>query len=81
MIEGQALKDRRQLLFGVLGQHPVYGREMFLLRRAGLILIHIEDQRLEKVAFAVVPEMIALAGAGIANDGVGEHLGHERVAV
>ena len=54
---------------------------MPFFRIAGGILIHIQNQGLEKVSLTSVPEMIALAGAGVSNDDIGEDLGHERIAV
>ena len=81
MTQRQSVKDRRELLLGILGQQPVSCAQVPFFRIAGGILIHIQNQGLEKVSFTAVPEMIALAGAGVSNDDIGEDLGHERIAV
>ena len=53
-----------------------------LLRSASfLILIHVKDQGLEQIGFAVVPEVVAFAGAGVADDDVGQHVSHKGVAL
>ena len=79
---GQTLEHGGQLLFRVAGQHLIDGREVALLGRPAGILIHIEDERLQEIGFAVVPEVVAFVVAlGVGDDDVGEDLGHERVAV
>ena len=54
---------------------------MLFFRIAGWILIHIQNQGLEKVSLTAVPEMIAFSGACIADNDIGEDLGHKRIAV
>ena len=81
MTQRQSVKDRRELLLGVLGKQPVSCAQVLFIRIAGGILIHIQNQRLEKVSLTAVPEMIAFAGACISDDDIGEDLGHERIAV
>ena len=41
MTQRQSVKDRRELLLGILGQQPVSCAQVLFLRIAGGILIHI----------------------------------------
>ena len=81
MTQRQSVKDRRELLLGILSQQPVSCAQVLFLRIAGGILIHIQNQGFEKVSLTAVPEMIAFAGACIPDNDIGEDLGHERIAV
>ncbi len=81
MAQRQLRKHGGQLLLGIVGQKLVDRRQMLVFQTPACFLIHEEYQRLQKIAFAVVPEMVAFAFAGVADDNVGQHLRHHRVAV
>ena len=80
MIYRKLVEQPCELAFRVLRQHPVDPRKV-LCFRIRLNQIHIQHQCFEQVRLAVVPEVIALAGAGVADDNGGQHVGHERVAM
>ena len=77
----QSLKQRGELLFSKLCEHVVGFTEVFLISSASGILVHIQYQGFEKITLAAVPKMIAFAGTGVADNDIGEYLGHECVSV
>ena len=44
-----------------------------------LIQSHIQNQRLQKVGFTVVPEVVSLTRACVADDDIGQHLSHQGI--
>ena len=61
MIQRQPVKEGGKLFFCVLGEHLVDSGQVALLRTAGGVQIHIEDQALEQVGLTIIPEVVALA--------------------
>ena len=61
MVKRQLIKHSGQLPFTVLRKQLIYGGQMLHIRASGPILIDKQDQRLQKIALAVVPEVVALA--------------------
>lgn len=72
-------KERRELTLTVLNQHLVDRSQVLALRTAAAVQIHIQNQRLEQVALAIIPEVVTLALTGIANDNIGQHLSKESI--
>ena len=79
VVERQLLKERRELALAVAYQHLVDRGEVLLLGCAAGIRVYIEHKRLEQVGLTVVPEVVALALAGVADNDVGEHLREQRI--
>ena len=77
VVQGQPVKEGGELLFRVLGQHLVDCGQVALLRAAGGVQIHIEDQAFQQVGLSVIPEMVPLAvPLRIGNDNICQDLGH-----
>ena len=65
----------------MLGEHLVDGGQVPLIRCSCGVQIHVEDQALEQVSLAVIPEVISLAiPFGVGNNHIGQHLSHQSVA-
>ena len=61
MVKRQLIKHSGQLPFTVLRKQLIYGGQMLHIRASGPILVNEQNQRLQKIALAVVPEVVALA--------------------
>ena len=59
MVKRQLVKHSGQLSFAVLCEQLIYGGEMLHIGASCPILVNEQDQRLQEIAFAVVPEVIA----------------------
>ena len=81
MVRRQFLKHDGQLFFGIVGQQLVNVGQILPLRRERLVQVGIENQRFQQVRLAVIPEMIAFAVAGVADNDVCENLSHHGVSV
>ena len=80
MVQRRPIKNHSQFFFCVLGDHLIDGRQVFLLRFAGRVHIHIKDQALEQICLAIIPEMITLTiSLRVGDDDIGKHLCHEGV--
>ena len=80
MVQRQPIKNHSQFFFCVLGDHLIDGRQVFLLRFAGRVHIHIKDQAFEQICLAIIPEMITLIiSLRVGDDDIGKHLCHEGV--
>lgn len=81
MIRRQLLEHDGQRFLGIVGQQLVDVGQILPLRREGFVQVGIEDQRFQQVCLTAIPEMIAFAVAGIANNDVGEDLSHHGISV
>ena len=81
MIKRQLVKHGGQLPLTVLRKQLIYGGEMLHIGASCPILVNEQDQRLQEISFAVVPEVIAFTRAGVADNDIGQYLRHQRVAV
>ena len=81
MVKRQLVKHGGQLPLTVLRKQLIYGGEMLHIGASCPILVNEQDQRLQEIAFAVVPEVIAFTRAGVADNDIGQYLRHQRVAV
>ena len=81
MVRRQLLKHDGQRFFGIVGQQLIDVGQIFSIRWEGLVQIGIENQCLQQICLTVVPEMVAFAVTGIADDDVGEDLCHHGVSI
>ena len=71
VIQRQPVKEGSKLFFCVLGEHLVDSGQVALLRTAGGVQIHIEDQALEQVGLTIIPEVVALSiSFGVGDDDI-----------
>ena len=81
MAKRQLIELGYQLPLTVLGKQLIYRSKILLIETQFLILVYHQDQRLQQIAFTVVPEMITLTGTGIADNDVGQNLSHQGISV
>ena len=81
MVKRKLIELGYQLAFTILGKHLVNRGQVLLIWIQFLILVNHQDERLEKIAFTVVPEVITFTGTGVADDDIGQNLCHQCVAV
>ena len=81
MIRRQFLEHDGQRFLGIVSQQLVDVGQILPLRREGFVQVGIENQRFQQVRLTVIPEMIAFAVAGVADNDVCENLSHHGVSV
>ena len=81
MIERKFFKHCCQLVLAVLGKELVHGGEMLHIGASRSVLVYKQDQRLQQIALAIVPEVVSFSGTGVADDNIGQHLRHQGIAV
>ena len=61
MVKRQLVKHSGQLPLAVLREQLIYGGQMLHIGTSGPILVNEQNQCLQEIAFAIVPEVVALA--------------------
>ena len=59
MVKRQLVKHSGQLPFAVLCEQLIYGGEMLHTGASGPILVNEQDQCLQEITLAIVPEVVA----------------------